>query len=76
MVPPEYSNALADLEFSYNLSENKFKAMLQVRVANLGSVFQSVFVRGLGLCHSSSTPLCSAALSSGESGGQKKRSKT
>jgi hypothetical protein len=33
MVPPEYISALADLELSYNLSENKFKAMLQVRVA-------------------------------------------
>jgi tetratricopeptide (TPR) repeat protein len=31
MQPPEYNNALADLELSYNLSENKFKAMLQVR---------------------------------------------
>lgn len=33
MVPPEYSNALADLELSYNLSENKFKPILQVRFA-------------------------------------------
>jgi hypothetical protein len=76
MVPPEYSNALADLELSYNLSENKFKAMLQVRVAHLGLGFRSAFVRGSGLCRSSSTPLRSAALSSGESGGQKKRLKT
>jgi tetratricopeptide (TPR) repeat protein len=30
MMPPEYNSALADLELSYNLSENKFKAMLQV----------------------------------------------
>jgi len=29
MVPPGYPNALQDLELSYNLSENKFKAMLQ-----------------------------------------------
>jgi tetratricopeptide (TPR) repeat protein len=29
MVPPDYNSALADLEQSYNLSENKFKALLQ-----------------------------------------------
>jgi hypothetical protein len=32
MVPPDYKNALADLDMSFNLSENKFKAVLQVSV--------------------------------------------
>jgi tetratricopeptide (TPR) repeat protein len=29
MVPPEYPSALQDLELSYNLSENKFKPVMQ-----------------------------------------------
>ncbi len=30
IVPPDYNSALSDLELSYNLSENKFKSMMQV----------------------------------------------
>jgi hypothetical protein len=51
MVPPEYISALADLELSYNLSENKFKAMLQVRRTQSG--LEDLCAR-VGVCGSKS----------------------